>query len=481
MALETSAIRTGHQTPAAGEQRLARAMEASAPAAFDLDLVTQRFVASNRLADIYGFPPDRPPTFEQFVEAVHPDDLAWLTALDPPAAGGPPQVRHYRIRRADTGAIRWMTVHLQAGAPRADGRQPASITGIVEDVTELRLADHALIESEERLRLAIEAGKMAVWEVDLIAGTITNSPELNRLCGFPPDARPTFHDVRALYAPGEVERLTREGATLEAVRDQFERGLHEPRKHDNLGDRTQIQAEVSITTPAGVAKQLLLRAQYKLSAEGRPQITGLLVDISERKAAEERLKAVARELQHRVKNSLAVMQALAIQSFRGHTDIETATRSFSGRVNALAVATDLILDGGTAGADLPQVVEAITRPYRFAGADPFTIRGAQQRLSPQAASAISMALHELCTNAVKYGAISQPSGRVFITWYPGVEDELVIDWREDGGPGVLAPTRKGFGTRLLEKVVALEIGGTVDLSFQPDGLHCRIRARRFRG
>src|SRR6185295_4936291 len=145
-----------------------------------------------------------------------------------------------------------------------------------------------------------------VWEVDLETGTVTNSPALNLLFGFPKDATPSFDELRSRYAPGEVDRLAREGATLEEVRQRYAKGELRPRHEERSSgadDRTQVQAELSIIVPSGERKNLLYRAQYAYSLEGRPRITGLLVDITDRKIAEERLAVVARELQHRVKNS----------------------------------------------------------------------------------------------------------------------------------------------------------------------------------
>ena len=318
---------------------------------------------------------------------------------------------------------------------------------------------------------------MAVWEVDLERSKITNSPELNLLFGLSPDATPTFEDIRALYAPGEEQRLATEGATLEEVRARSARGEYEPRrKGAPIADRTQIQAEVSIITPAGIPKRLLLRAQYKLMADGRPQITGVLVDITERKRSEERLAIVARELEHRVKNSLSIVQALAIQTFRHERDVAAAIRSFSGRVEALSAATDLIVEGGTPEADLDDIVNRITKPYRVGGEDCFVVEGGKVRLPARMATAIGMALHELCTNAIKYGALSNGSGRVFIMWQR-TGGYLVIEWREQGGPGVATPDRQGFGTRLLKSVVRGELGGSVKLDYNAAGVSCQIKVR----
>ena len=188
---------------------------------------------------------------------------------------------------------------------------------------------------------------MAIWEVDLETGNVTNTRELNVLFGFPPDAKPTMKELRSRYAPGEVERLAKEGATWEVVRKRFEAGEFSPRDHQlkrNEGDRTQVQAQVTIILPSNITKHLLYRAQYAYSLEGRPKITGFLVDITERKLAEDRLSVVVRELHHRFKNTVAVVYALAKQSFDKATT-NAAMETFLGRLTALSAATDMILQG----------------------------------------------------------------------------------------------------------------------------------------
>jgi two-component sensor histidine kinase len=383
--------------------------------------------------------------------------------------------RHARSRldqcNEDDHDIRWISSCVEIVA-NSDGDHLA-YTGVIEDVTTEHLAAIALRESEERLRLAMEAGKMAVWEVDLAEGSITQSPELNMLYGLPPDAKPTFEDIRKLYAPGELERLATEGVTLEEVRKRSARGVYTPRPEGApLADRTQIQAEVSIITPGGVRKRLLLRAQYKLNAKGHPQVTGVKVDITERRHFEERLALLARELQHRVKNSLAVAQSLALQSFRGKTDFATAAESFSARMRALAMAADMVLETETPGARMLGLVEKITSPYRANDRDPFVFDGEDFQLPARSTTAISLALHELCTNAAKYGALSVEDGRVSILWTRDGE-QIHMRWKETGGPATDPPSRKGFGTRLLESI-AREVRGTISIAFESDGVACQI-------
>jgi two-component sensor histidine kinase len=282
--------------------------------------------------------------------------------------------------------------------------------------------------------------------------------------------------LRALYAPGEVERLKQEGAALEAVRELYAQGRFKPRRYyfdPADDDRTQVQAELSIITPSGQRKRLMYRAQYTFNLEGRPQITGLLVDITERKLAEERLSTIARELQHRVKNSLAIVQALAVQSFRS-SDVSTgAIESFHARLKALALATDLILSNEIRTADLATIVQKVIDPYRCPGRDRFILGGPPVQLPEKAVTAMTMVLHELCTNAAKYGALARDNGSVVLNWQ-SLPGGLSIYWEERNGESLQGSLKDGFGTQLIRTLVRNDLSGTVEFNLPPTGLTCRI-------
>lgn len=457
------------------ERRLAALTDAHAPGAWDWDQASDRFIATPRFRDLLGFQAGARLTFRSFREAIFPDDRVWADTLHETAASAFPLLARFRIRRGDTGEVRWTASSIWRNCEPA--ASAFSYYGTIQDITDQTETAQALVESEERLKLAIEAGKMAVWEVDLETGEMTPSPQLNLLCGFDPNATPNLHDVRALYAPGEIERLALEGATVEMVLKRAVGGAFEPWRRDaqeSGRDRTQVQAEVSIVTPAGIPKQLMLRAQYALSPVGRRRLTGLLIDVTDKKVAEQRLAVVARELQHRVKNSLSVVGTIAVQSFRGNSDVEVALQSFLSRIVALASATELILDGGDTARQLRDVVEKIIEPYTQNSKKRFVLNGEPTPIPPSVATALAMVFHELCTNAVKYGALSVPAGEVLIDWEQSNETALLLTWRERNGPQVVTPGRRGFGTRLLEKVVSGQLRGSASVAFSPEGLRCQI-------
>lgn len=453
------------------EHRIASLIAHAGPGAWDWSPSTRVFVANARLRRIFGFEPNTPLSFEILLNATHPQDRGWATEIGVASGfSAEPKAVQFRILRVDTGEQRWVAARLWM---RKELDRIPGHSATVEDVTDQMRTAVALKESEQRLRLAIEAGKMAVWEIDLDAQTMTQSVELNDLLGFPPGEYVTLAQVRALYNPGEMERIHREGNSAEAIRLRAESGgLKIPHgRGRGTSDRTQVQAEVAITTPAGVPKHLMLRCQYAPFPDGRPRLTGLLIDISEAKLAQEKLTTVARELNHRVKNSISVVHALAAKTLRGHTNEETLN-TYLERLEALAAANDLILERDMSNAQVHTIIERILNPYRSHASDPFVIDGPPTQLRPQVALASAMILHELCTNAVKYGALSQPEGRIHIRWHES-DDQLSLTWEEKNGPVVEPPKRQGFGTRLLENLLAKE-GGAVRLDFQKSGLSCTI-------
>ena len=200
--------------------------------------------------------------------------------------------------------------------------------------------------------------------------------------------------------------------------------------------------------------------------------------VMERKRTEEHQRLLVHELNHRVKNTLAVVQSLAAQSFKGDAATPAAKQAFESRLTALAGAHDLLTRENWEAASLREIAE---RSGRGCGADParVTLNGPDLRLQPKAAVSISMALHELCTNAVKYGALSTEEGSIAVSWEVVGRHgapRFALRWEEAGGPEVSAPLRSGFGTRMIERALASELGGSAKLDFAPSGLRCTIEA-----
>jgi two-component sensor histidine kinase len=204
---------------------------------------------------------------------------------------------------------------------------------------------------------------------------------------------------------------------------------------------------------------------------------GTLQDISDRKATERHQQLLIAELNHRVKNMLAIVQAIAQQTFRD-VDCGDAADTFSGRLEALAAAHTILTRQSWEAAELGEISSAVLEPhYRPVEAQIRISSEAKVQVSSQIAVNLAMALHELATNAAKYGALSRRGGHVDLTWsVTHSEPVLHIHWRESGGPDVQKPDREGFGTRMIRRVLASEVGGKVTLEFHPDGLECAIEA-----
>lgn len=199
----------------------------------------------------------------------------------------------------------------------------------------------------------------------------------------------------------------------------------------------------------------------------------MLVDISDRKQAEDRQKILIDELNHRVKNTLASVQSLAAQSLRGAVPPQEMRERFEARVLALSKAHNQLADRHWRDANLLTLVENVLAPY--SDHHRVVLDGGSVIVSARAAVTLSMVLHELATNAVKYGSLSTADGRLTVSWTEEGE-QFVLVWREQGGPAVSAPTAQGFGTRFITGSVASELGGRISLDFDPSGLNCRIDA-----
>jgi two-component sensor histidine kinase len=198
-------------------------------------------------------------------------------------------------------------------------------------------------------------------------------------------------------------------------------------------------------------------------------------DVHEQKVAEEHQRLLINELNHRVKNTLATVQAIAFQTLKGDIPLAEAKARFEARLMALSRAHNLLTEQNWGGASLERVVGDSTE--HLAGEqERFVLSGPPIWISPRAALALALALHELGTNAAKYGALSREGGRIVIAWRETAEGQLILDWKEEGGPPVAPPERRGFGSRLIEQGLAGDLTGKASLAFEPDGLRCTIEA-----
>lgn len=195
----------------------------------------------------------------------------------------------------------------------------------------------------------------------------------------------------------------------------------------------------------------------------------------------ERLRLMVNELNHRVKNTLATVQAIATLSLRNEEPSDSLRESLTARILALSKAHDVLTDTQWSGADLREIAALAGVPFELGdGVQRLRIEGPQVQLPPKTAIAVALAFHELATNAAKYGALSTPAGRIDLKWTLQTvagEPVLRISWRESGGPPVKPPRRTGFGTRLLQRGLAADLNGRVTIDYRRDGVVCVIEAQ----
>jgi PAS domain S-box-containing protein len=203
-------------------------------------------------------------------------------------------------------------------------------------------------------------------------------------------------------------------------------------------------------------------------------LTGASVDVTDRKEGEAHLRLLLRELTHRSKNLLAVIQAMARQTARHAGSTESFLNQFSARLQALAASHDLLVRESWYGASLAELIRSQLSVYLDRDEPQVSMSGPDVALKPEAAQNLGLALHELSANAAKFGALSVPEGRVAIVWKRGPDDALDLDWHEQYGPKVRVRRKQGFGSIVIEKNLTRSLDAKVDMTFEPDGLRCHI-------
>ncbi|MGZ6040072.1 MAG: HWE histidine kinase domain-containing protein [Phenylobacterium sp.] len=273
------------------------------------------------------------------------------------------------------------------------------------------------------------------------------------------------------------------GRTLEeALPEVIEQGFPELLRRVMADNTAHIDHAASVLlqrTPGSPLDERFLDFIFQPIAGPDGEAVGVFVegsDVTDRVMVERQQKLLLDELNHRVKNTLSTVQAIADQTLRTNKDPADFRRAFEARLMALSATHNLLTAANWMGADLRQVIQLELRPH---GTERYALDGPAVELSPARALALGLLFHELATNAAKYGALGGGGrGQVEVGWRIGGDagaEELEIDWRETGGPPVVAPTRRGFGSRLIERSLQGQLGGEATLDYAPDGVRCRIR------
>jgi two-component sensor histidine kinase len=323
---------------------------------------------------------------------------------------------------------------------------------------ELRLT----LERQKRtFNLAMTASRMGTWRYTLADNICVYDENAQRLYGLT-EAR-FLHDeagVKAKFHPDDLDLMwSRVAKALDPRSDG------------------RYDVEYRVKQLDGSWRWLSAWGLVEFEGDGPDRkpvaIAGASRDLTERKRGEELQRLLLHELNHRVKNTLATIQAIIAQTLRTARDLPSAKEALERRIRSMAQAHDLLTSRAWTGANLADVV---TRTLDAFNLGQVGMSGPTIDVSPKHALALSLALHELATNATKYGALSCPEGRVNVRWdvQAGI---LQLDWEESGGPPVAPPTRKGFGSRLLDEVVPHDLDGGTNIAYDAGGVRCRVTAR----
>jgi len=372
-----------------------------------------------------------------------------------------------RLRGYEMGAVDYVPVPVVPEVLRAKikvfaelyrkTRQLERLNVELEDRVRARTAEledsHArLLESEQRRSLAIAAGKMGSWDWDWVNGDWMWDEGQYQILGVDPGRfELTPANIQSVCHQDDVHKLHKAWASFAKGEKSYE-------------------AEFRIIRPDGEVRWCIGTAAATTDKDGRViRVSGVTVDITERKQAEERQNLLAREVDHRAKNALALAQSI-VRLTRGE-NVESYVRSVEGRINALARVHTVLSLSSWQGAEVGKLVDEELAPYSMG--DQIDLCGAEVQLQPATAQTVALALHELVTNSAKYGALSTLTGRLSVSWTIEV-DVLDIVWTETGGPRVEKPVSRGFGTRSVIASIESQLGGKAEFDWRAEGLICRL-------
>jgi len=372
-----------------------------------------------------------------------------------------------RLRGYEMGAVDYVPVPVVPQVLRAKirvftdlyrkTRQLERLNAELEDrvrarTVELENSNARLIESEQRRSLAIAAGRMGSWDWDRDSGDWMWDEGQFRIFGVDPGSfAVTCESVEALLHAGDV-------GALRTIVAQLGRGAK------------SWEVEFRIIRPDGEIRWCAGTAAATVDKNGRVvRVSGVTVDITERKRAEERQNLLTREVDHRAKNALALAQSIV--RLTRCDDVKDYVAAVEGRISALARVHTVLSLSSWQGAEIGQLIEEELSPY--SSSKQIEILGPKIQLHPATAQTLALAIHELITNSAKYGALSVRAGRLGVRWEI-LDGNLGLSWDEQGGPPVTKPTTRGFGTRSVIASVGSQLGGRAEFDWRVEGLLCQL-------
>ncbi|CAA2141079.1 HWE histidine kinase domain-containing protein [Hyphomicrobium sp. ghe19] len=309
-----------------------------------------------------------------------------------------------------------------------------------------------LQESEERLRLASEAANLATFEFDQKAQTLQWSANISEVLHSNLPEHQTFESFVQFVHEDDREMVRSYVRTANYA-------------------ETTAELEFRVTGARGVAWILARARAFSTGNAETPRVLGTLLDITDRKSAESHQQLLMAELDHRVKNILANVAAIARLSSSNAVSVASFASALDGRIHAMSAAHDLLRQSSWTGVDLHELVQGALAPFRSRSDNDIVVDGERVRLTSKFGQSMALVLHELVTNAVKHGALSAPGGRVAISWSRIATpdgDKIGFSWRERGGPVCAKPERNGFGLAVIRSA-ASECGGVAEMTFAPEG------------
>ena len=338
--------------------------------------------------------------------------------------------------------------------------------GTNTDISQLHEKEMELRKSEARYRSAMVLGRMAAWETDFVERTRLWTPEGS--------------DIFGLNLKANIGKVG--GADDEYLQRLHPEDRHMQQNfHDLANKKDTFSAEYRIILPDGTIRWM---SGYGLvterTADGHAsKLFSIVIDISERKAMETKSQFLIGELSHRSKNLLTVIKAIAGQTARASEGLAQFQRSFGDRLTGMAASIDLLTDGNWSGAPLAEIIRKQLAPFTQSIDQKVLISGDDIIVNAEATNAIGLAIHELTTNALKYGALSTPSGKLSISWSvdrSADEPVLRLIWLERGGPQVKTPSSTGFGQFVIKRMIQQSLSAVIDIDYGISGLEWTLVA-----
>jgi two-component sensor histidine kinase/PAS domain-containing protein len=373
------------------------------------------------------------------------------------------------LLRIQRHGSRWEEAYFTISySPVPDASAASGVGGVLitaVETTNRVLMEAILRESEERYRSAMHLGRIGSWEVDFVKRTRTWTREGMMLFGIDlPDG------LGQLGGPS----------------DEFYQAMYSEDRHLLGGyhavtdNQDSFPAEYRVVKPDG---QVCWLSGYGRVLDRLPdgkahRVLNVATDVTERKAAEAHQRFLLQELSHRSKNLLTIVQSIANRSLRNSKDPKDFEVRFNGRLHSLAASNDLLARGDWRGSSLRELIGFQLAPFIDLSSPQLEICGPEVSLAADSCQAIGLALHELATNAVKYGALSSAQGRLAVTWLVDPPDAagLKLNWLERDGPAVVHPQNRGFGHVVIKDMIERAVQGSVELDFAEKGLHWSLQA-----